>query len=298
MSERHNRYDYSPIVDREKYSWPGGKSLAFYIGINIEHYFFLEGGGMDPHNRGGPPTHRNFAWRDYGNRVGVWRIFELLDELKLPATILLNSMVCDHYPRVMRRIKERGDDVLGHGVTNSKISRGLSEEEEGSMISEATAKIESATGVRPTGWLGPGATATAATPDLLKERGYTYVVDWPCDDQPFWMSTRAGPLLSVPYPMEMNDAGAQVLRDHTAHELCDMIVDQFEEMLQQSERQPLVCGIALHGYIVGQPYRIRRLRQALQHCLQPKFRERLWITQAGGIAEYCMSLPRGIIVGS
>jgi hypothetical protein len=134
MSERHNRYDYSPIVDREKYSWPGGKSLAFYIGINIEHYFFLEGGGMDPHNRGGPPTHRNFAWRDYGNRVGVWRIFELLDELKLPATILLNSMVCDHYPRVMRRIKERGDDVLGHGVTNSKISRGLSEEEEGSMI--------------------------------------------------------------------------------------------------------------------------------------------------------------------
>jgi hypothetical protein len=98
--------------------------------------------------------------------------------------------------------------------------------------------------------------------------------------------------------MEMNDAGAQVLRDHTAREFCDMIVDQFEEMLEQSERQPLVFGLALHGYIVGQPYRMRRLRTALQHCLQPKYRERLWITQTCGIAQYCMSLPPGLIPGS
>jgi peptidoglycan/xylan/chitin deacetylase (PgdA/CDA1 family) len=298
MSESQTFYDYTPIVERKPYTWPGDKSLALYIGINIEHYYFLTGGGMDPHNRGGPPTHRNFSWRDYGNRVGVWRIFELLDELKLPASILLNSMVCDKYPQIMQRIKARGDDVLGHGVTNSQISRGLPEADEARLIKEATDKIEAATGVRPKGWLGPGATSTGVTPHLLKECGYSYVVDWPCDDQPFWMRTRAGPLLSVPYPMELNDAGAQVLRDHTPLEFADMIVDQFEEMLAQSQRQPLVFGLALHGYIIGQPYRIRRLRTALQHCMQPKFRERLWITQAGGIAEYCMSLPPGVIPGS
>lgn len=298
MLPNHNRYDFTPIDERAPYAWPDGKSLAFYIGINIEHYAFLTGGGMDPHNRGGGPTHRNFSWRDYGNRVGVWRIFDLLDEWRLPATVLLNSLAAEHYPAILRRIALRGDEILGHGVTNSQTLRNLSEEDEARIIRETTEGIEKQTGVRPRGWLGPGATSNAVTPDLLKENGYTHVLDWPADDQPFWMRTRAGPILSVPYPMELNDAGAQALRDHTGREFCDMIVDQFEEMLELSARQPLVFALALHGYIVGQPHRMRNFRRALKHCLQPKFHERLWITRAGDIAKYCMSLPAGVIPGS
>src|SRR5215204_2968560 len=110
MLPGHPRYAYSPIVKRPDYSWPGGKRLAFYIALNIEHSAFGTGIGMDPHHRGGPQHTRNFAWRDYGNRIGNWRLFEILDELKLPATILLNSMVCQHYPEIVEKIKQRGDD--------------------------------------------------------------------------------------------------------------------------------------------------------------------------------------------
>ena len=112
------------------------------------------------------------------------------------------------------------------------------------------------------------------------------------------MRTRSGPILSVPYPFELNDAGALAWRDQTGREFADMIVDQFEELLEESERRPLVFALSLHGFIVGQPFRFRALRQALNHCLQPKFRDRLWITKAGDIAKYCMSLPAGTVPGS
>src|SRR6266496_1702483 len=118
----HNRYPYSPIIERKDYSWPGGKRLAFYIALNIEHFAFGAGIGMDP-VRSGQQTTRNFAWRDYGNRIGNWRLFGILDELKLPATILLNSSVCYHYPQIVEKIKARGDDVLGHGRTNAELLR-------------------------------------------------------------------------------------------------------------------------------------------------------------------------------
>ena len=146
--------------------------------------------------------------------------------------------------------------------------------------------------------MGPGALESNVTPDLLKEAGYTHLLDWPLDDQPIWMQTRAGPLLSVPYPMELNDAGSQVHRDHTGREFADMIVDQFEELLEQSERQPLVFALALHGFIVGQPFRLRPLRQAIKHCVEHKHNDRVWYTRAGDIAKYCFSLSKGVVPGS
>ena len=132
---RHNRYDYAPITKREHYSWPGGKRLAFYVALNIEHFAYMTGSGIDPVNRmGGPQTTRNWAWRDYGNRVGNWRFFEMLDELKLPASILLNSAVCYEYPEIVEKIKQRGDDVLGHGRTNAETHRGMWEDDERRII--------------------------------------------------------------------------------------------------------------------------------------------------------------------
>ena len=144
---------------------------------------------------------------------------------------------------------------------------------------------------------GPGALESGVTPDLLKEAGYTRLLDWPLDDQPMWMKTRAGPILSIPYPIEMNDASHQVWRDHTGREFADMIVDQFDELVEQSEEQPLVFALSLHGFIVGQPFRLRPLRQALKHCVEHKLRERVWYTRAGAIADYCIKLPAGTIPG-
>lgn len=294
----HGRYEYSSINSRPTYEWPGGKQLAFYIALNIEHFAFGAGLGIDPHNRGGPQNSRNFAWRDYGNRVGNWRLFEILDELNLPASILLNSMVCYHYPDIIEKIKARGDDVLGHGRSNSESLRGLWEHDEARVIRETTEVIEKYVGVRPTGWMGPAAGETNVTPDLLQEAGYTHLLDWPVDDQPIWMKTRSGRILSVPYPMEINDAGTLALRDHSGREFADMIVDQFEEMLEQSDRQPLVFGLSLHGFIVGQPFRLRPLRQAIRHCAQHKHKDRIWFTRAGEIAEYCYAMKPGLIPGS
>jgi allantoinase len=294
----HKRYDYLPITKRQHYSWPAEKRLAFYIAINIEHFAFQAGLGMDPHNRTGPQTSRNFAWRDYGNRVGNWRLFEMLDELKLPASILLNSTVCYEYPEIIEKIKRRGDDVLGHGRTNAEVLRGMWEEDERQVIQECVEVIEALVGVRPTGWMGAGAAETTVTPDLLKECGFTHLLDWPVDDQPIWMRTRSGLILSIPYPMELNDAGALALRDHTGREFADMIVDQFEEMLEASENQPLVFSLSLHGFIVGQPFRLRPLRQALKHCLGHQHVDQIWITRAGEIAKHCFSMQPGIIPGS
>ncbi len=257
MLPAHGRYDFSPIDARPHYAWPEGRTLAFYIGINIEHYAFLSGGGMDPHNRGAGPTHRNYSWRDYGNRVGVWRIFDLLDALQLPATVLLNGSVAEHYPQIVARIAARGDEICGHGVTNSQTLRGVGESDEAEIIRETTRLIERHAGRRPLGWLGPGATSNAVTPDLLKENGYRYVLDWPADDQPFWMRTRSGrKLLSVPYPLELNDVTALLHRHHSAREFADMVVNQFDQMLVQSEQRPLVYALALSPYVCGQPFRL------------------------------------------
>jgi peptidoglycan/xylan/chitin deacetylase (PgdA/CDA1 family) len=294
----HGRYDFSAIEKRRDYSWPGGKRLAFYVAINIEHFAFGTGIGMDPTNRGGPQTQRNFAWRDYGNRVGVWRIFRMLDELKLPASILLNSLVCEHYPEIIEKIKQRGDDVLGHGRTNAESMKGHWEHDEARLVQEVTETIAKHVGVRPTGWMGPAAAESNVTPDLLKEAGYTHLLDWPHDDQPLWMRTRSGPILSVPYPLELNDAGALVGRDHTGRDFADMIVDQFEELVEESEARPLVMAVSVHGFIVGQPFRARALRQALKHCAEHKLKDRVWFTRAGDIAKFCFEQPKGVILGS
>lgn len=294
----HTRYDYAPIGKRPHYTWPGGKRLAFYVALNIEHFAFGAGLGMDPAMRGSPQTSRNFAWRDYGNRVGNWRLFDILDELKLPASILLNSAVCYECPDIIEKIKARGDDVLGHGRTNAEVLRGMWEDDERRVIQECTEVIKKHVSVRPTGWMGAGAAESNVTPDLLKEAGYTHLLDWPLDDQPVWMKTRAGPLLSVPYPMELNDAGTLALRDHTGREFADMIVDQFEELLEQSEDQPLVFALSLHGFIVGQPFRLRPLRQAIKHCVEHKSKNDVWFTRAGEITKYCTEMKPGLIPGS
>jgi peptidoglycan/xylan/chitin deacetylase (PgdA/CDA1 family) len=197
----HGRYDHLNINQRHDYTWPGGKRLAFYIALNIEHFAFGAGLGPDPHNRGGPQTPRNYAWRDYGNRIGNWRLFEILDELKLPATILLNSSVCYHYPDIVEKIKSRGDDVCGHGRTNAELMKPFWEDDEASAIRECTEVIEKYIGVRPTGWMGPGANESNVTPDLLKEAGYTHLLDWPFDDQDE-NTIGAAPVCTVPDGIE------------------------------------------------------------------------------------------------
>jgi allantoinase len=292
----HERYDYSPIIDRPDFSWPGGRRLAFYLALNVEHFEFGGRHGHTPTALGPPPDPRNYAWRDYGLRVGIWRIFDLAEQLGLPLCHLINSTVSERYPQIVARIAARGDEIVGHGRTNSERQADLDEAGEAALIREATTTLAQIHGAPPAGWMGPWISESQVTPDLLKEAGYSYLLDWPADDQPFWMRTRSGPILSIPYPVEINDSPALVFRRHSGREFAEMIIDQFDELLHQSKKRPLVCPIALHPFIIGQPFRLRAFRRALDHILA--HRKELWITTPGEISRYCAALPKGIVPGS
>jgi allantoinase len=289
----HNRYSYSAIKNRPTYSWPEGKKLALYIGLNIEHFAFGTGLGHSVSAELPPPDPRTFAWRDYGNRVGVWRIFDLLDQLGLPAAHLVNTTVFDYAPEILSPIKARGDEIIGHGRTNAERQGQLWEEDEARLIAYVRDQIDRHSGQRARGWMGPWMSQSHVTPDLLKEAGFEFLMDWPADDQPLWMKTRSGPIMSVPYPLEINDSPQLLVRRHTAVQFEEMIIEQFEEMLDLSEKQPLVCGISLHTMVVGQPYRLRSLRRALQHIVNHPNRDKVWFTRPGEIYDHCAALPAG-----
>lgn len=293
----HGRYDYSPIVDRPDYDWPGGKRLAFYIGLNVEHFQYGEGMGHTPTAPGPQPDIRNYAWRDYGLRVGIWRIFDLFDEFGLPACHLVNTAAYDYAPQVIERIRARGDEIVGHGRTNSERQGDLSPEEEAVLIREATEFLTEREGEPPRGWLGPWISETATTLDTLEENGYRYVLDWPMDDQPVWLKTRGGRILSVPYPVELNDSPAMLNRHHSARQFTDMVVDQIDEMLEQCVKQPLCYALSLHTFIVGQPYRLAQLRRILRYIVEHPRADRIWFTRPGAVVRHIESLPEGTLPG-
>lgn len=284
----HGRYEYASIVDRPRYEWPGGKRLAVYVALNLEHYAFGEG-LVEELVPGMPqPDVLNHSWREYGNRVGAWRLARLFGELQMSVTVLVNSDLYAHCPELVAAFRARGDEIAAHGRTNSERQSDFGIDAERALIDEATETIACHEGRRPAGWLGPWIAETPVTPDLLREAGYDYVLDWCADDQPVWLSTRAGRLLAVPYPQEINDSSAIIGRRVGADAFADMIIDQFDEMLEQSADEPLVMGIALHSYIVGQPFRLRHLRRALRHIASA--REAIWLTTAGAIARHCTVL--------
>jgi allantoinase len=285
----HGRYGYSAIAARKDYCWPNGLRLAAYIALNLEHFSFGEGLGAQLVPSGGlEPDVLNYAWRDYGNRVGVWRMLDEFNRLELPVAVLVNSEIYAYCPEVMDAFRKRGDEVVGHGRSNSERQSTLSREQEAQLIKEVTATIAKHEGARPKGWLGPWISESVDTPDLLKSEGYQYVLDWCHDDQPTWLETAHGPLLSVPYPQEVNDIPAIAVAKVPAREFGRMIIDQLDEMLEQSARQPLVAGIALHPYLVGQPFRLRHLRGALEHLAD--LRDRIWLSRPGAIAGHFVSL--------
>jgi peptidoglycan/xylan/chitin deacetylase (PgdA/CDA1 family) len=295
MLKHHGRYPYSAIISRPDYRWPGKKRLAVYIALNLEHFAFGEGLGAILSPGGPPPDVLNYAWRDYGNRVGVWRLLELFQELQLPAALLVNAEIYHYCPEVVQSFRVRQDEIVAHGRTNSERQGTLSEAEERELIRQTTKTIAEYEGKSPTGWLGPWISQSYHTPDLLQEQGYHYLLDWCCDDQPIWFQTRNGRILAVPYPQEINDIPAIAVRRTSAREFAGMIIDNFDEMLYQSRQQPLVYGIALHPYIVGQPFRLRHLRRALQHIAAHA--DDIWLTHPGAIARHMETLPDHTVPG-
>ncbi|MES2942370.1 MAG: polysaccharide deacetylase family protein [Pseudomonadota bacterium] len=281
------RFDYSPIIGRPDYAWPNGARLAVYIGFNLEHFAFGEGLGANIGPVSPLPDVLNYSWREYGNRVGAWRCLELFDQLCLPTGAIINTALYDHCPELVAAFVQRGDEIIGHGHTNSERQNGLDEAAERALLIACREKIATQSGLAPTGWLSPWIAETRSTPDLLLEAGYSYTLNWCHDDQPLPMRTRSGQhLWSIPYPQEVNDIPMVMARQMDGKDFAQLIVDNFDEMLAQSSRQPLVMGIALHPYIVGQPYRLRHLRRALEHISKERNAGQIWVTTPGAICQH------------
>lgn len=285
---QHGRYAYQPITMRPDFNWPGNKRLAVFIALNLEQYAFGEGMAEDLVPNMPPPDVLNNSWRDYGNRVGAWRLLDVFKSLNLPVSLLLNSELYAACPQLVDAFRASGAEIAAHGRTNSEHQGNLGEADERALIDLVTREITRHEGRPPAGWLSPWIAETLLTPDLLQEAGYTYLMDWCMDDQPVWLTTRNGHILSLPYPQEINDSAAIIGRQVSASEFADMIVDQFEELLAQSEGQPLAMGIALHSMIVGQPFRLRHLRRALEHIASK--RNDCWLATAGDIARFSQNV--------
>ncbi|XAH23437.1 polysaccharide deacetylase family protein [Xylophilus sp. GW821-FHT01B05] len=287
----HGRFGYAPITRRPDYAWPGGARLAVYLGFNIEHFAFGEGLGANIGPASPQPDVLNYTWREYGNRVGAWRCLELFDQLGLPAGALINTALYAHCPELVAALVARGDELIGHGHSNAERQGALDEAGERALLAHCRSRIATESGQAPDGWLSPWISETPRTPDLLAETGYRYTLNWCHDDQPVPMRTRGGQRLwSVPYPQELNDIPAIVHRQMDAAAFTAMVIDNFDEMRLQSQAQPLVMGLALHPYIVGQPYRLRHLRRALEHLARARDAGDIWFTTPGAICRHVDAL--------
>jgi peptidoglycan/xylan/chitin deacetylase (PgdA/CDA1 family) len=278
-------YRYWPISERPPLTWPDGKRLAFYLGLNIEHF---EMGRPSTSIVGVtaalPVDPLNYGWRDYGTRVGVWRMIDLLDRHELRASVLLNSDVCHEYPQIIRAGVERRWAWLAHGKNNSHFWTGLPLDTEREGIREIVETIATGTGTAPKGWLGPALTETPNTPAVLAEHGLTYILDWCNDDQPYPLNVPGHRIISVPYSIEVNDIPLFLDRGLTAPEFERIAIDQFDVLYEESVRRAgAVMSLSLHPFLINQPFRHKYLDRVLRHVRQ---HDDVWFTTSDDIADW------------
>ena len=264
---RSNRYEDSFLHERKPFAWPGNKTLAVWIAPNVEvwHFDSPAGTGVSPNPTNRVPDVINYAWREYGMRVGLWRFADVLDAAGVKATVALNSQVCDSHPKAVEQMKKRGWEFMGHGTTNSESLAGLPPDKEKEVIQHVLKTIGQATGQRPRGWLGTGLTQTYNTLDILAEEGVIYCGDWNNDDQPYPMKVKSGKMFAIPYCNEINDIPLYIRKGYTGEQYFRSVLDQFDALYADSRKQPRVMGVPLHPMISGQPLRINYLKRAIAH---------------------------------
>ncbi len=272
-----DRYSYNGLPLRPPGRWPGGARLAVYVCVGLESYRPGDGQTEDILPGVPAPDLVNSAWRDYGNRVGAFRLFDRLHAHGIAPTVLLNTDVYGEAPDVVVAARAVGAEMVGHGVSNSDTLAGLTPDRERAYLRQVADAIAAAGDAPPGGWSGPWLTHTPTTIDSLAETGYRYLLDLRFDDQPIWLKTASEPLLAIPYSAELNDSSTIVGRQASAREFAEMIVDEFDEQLLAAHEQPLVMSIVLHSFISGVPFRLRALTRALQHVAAAG--DSVWLTQ-------------------
>ena len=263
----NERLAYSPISQRPPLLLPQCKRLAVWAIVNVEEWDIrlpMPRTVISPPAGGSPmPDIPNWAWHEYGNRVGFWRLLEVFDSFRIPATLAINGSAIAAYEPIARAARDRNWEFMGHGLTQKNMQK---VENEAADIARTTELIAGYAGRRPRGWLGPGLTETWETPDLLLEAGYEYVCDWVLDDQPVLLKTRSGSsIVSVPYTQECNDVAMMLIQHHKASEYSERAIDQFEQLRDDAQGSARVMAIVLHPYIMGAPHRLKHFRKVIEH---------------------------------
>lgn len=211
------------------------------------------------------PGVRQWGQRDYGNRIGVFRLMEVLEKHGIRATATTNSDICDFHPQIIEDAVKLGWEFMGHNKTNTTWLNDIPPEEERELIHNCLERLERATGKKPVGWLGSGLTETWNTLDHLADEGMLYVSDWVNDDQPYLMNVDGKRLVYLPYSYEINDAAQINHRDRSIDEFVQMIRLQFDTLYREGKVSGRVMAICLHPWLIGVPHRIAGLDVALKY---------------------------------
>jgi peptidoglycan/xylan/chitin deacetylase (PgdA/CDA1 family) len=261
-----DRCDYSAIVDRPPLRLPDKARVVFWSIVNLEVWDIQHPMARHvlppPQGQNLLPDVPQWSWHEYGMRVGVWRFFELFKRLGIRPTLSINARVCEDYVRVAQEARDQGWEFMGHAYQQGPIHK---IENQAGMIRQSMDVIETFTGKRPVGWLGPGLTQTLETPDLLTAAGVKYIGDWVYDDEPTTIRTTNGPLVTLPYTVETNDIPMMLVQHHQSDYLLKRTLDQFERLYAEGEHRAKIVALAIHPYISGQPHRIKYLEQIYAH---------------------------------
>jgi peptidoglycan/xylan/chitin deacetylase (PgdA/CDA1 family) len=282
--QEHGRFPYSAIVDRKPLRWPKGARVAVWVIPNIEHFLFdRPSTSVTQVTTSLVPDVLNYSWRDYGVRVGVWRMMEIMERHGVRGTVALNSDVCSHYPRILEEGNRLGWEWMGHGTNNSTLINKQSEADERALIAHVVGTIEKATGARPRGWLSPALSESHRTLDILAENKIDYVANWVNDEQPYPMRVKTGTMISMPYSVEINDIPVFLDLKQSGETFGRMICDQFDVLYEDGAKTGRVMAISLHPFLIGHPHRSKYFANALAHITS---RQDVWLATGSEIADW------------
>ena len=266
------RSPYSAIVDRAPLpALPGGNRIVFWTIVNVEVWDITRQMPRlllpPPQGQVRQPDVPNWAWHEYGNRVGFWRFFELYERLGIRPTLSVNGRVCVDYPRIMEAVTKANWEMMGHSYEQVPMHIEL---DPLGRIQRTLDTLEKFTGQRPIGWLSPGFTETFETPDLMAAAGLKYTANWPYDDEPTRISTKSGPLVTLPYPIECQDVTTLAVQTQEASYFARKCIDAFDRLYEESAKRPKFFSIAVHPYAAGQPHAIKYLEAIYEHIAKFK----------------------------
>jgi len=285
----HDYYDWSMLANRPPVTWPDGNKIALWINVAVQ-YFPLNQQGKPFAPVGGMttayPDLRHYTLREYGNRVGIFRLLKAFDKYGVKPTFAVQTRVAERYPYLINKLVERGDEITCHGWhMDAPHFGGQDRDTEADLVKRSLDGLRSITGREITGWISPSKSQSFSTAELLVDNGVEYMCDWVNDELPYSFRTPAGDITAMPLSTELEDRFIMQANLHSEAEYADQICDAFDFLYQEAEDtgSGRMLALSIHPWMLGQPHRIGRLEQVLEHITG---HSDVWSASAGDIVQH------------